>query len=70
MSKFERSRGLSVEVHGNNIEKAIKTLGRKVKQDGLLRELRDRQYYEKPSVIKRRRKKAAVARARKNNPRD
>lgn len=62
---FENKRGLAVEVRGNNIEGAIRTLGRKVKQEGLIRELRQRQYYEKPSTVRRRQKAEAVARAPK-----
>ena len=66
---FENKRGLSVEVRNNNVEAAIRLLGRKVKQDGLLRELRMRQAYEKPSAGRRRRKAEAVARYRKNESR-
>ena len=47
---FEGKRGLCVEVRNENIEAAIRTLGRKVKDAGLLRELRARQAYEKPSA--------------------
>lgn len=57
----ERKMGLVVEVRGNNIDKAIKVLNRKVKMEGIIRELRQRQFYEKPSV-KRRRKQAESAR--------
>jgi len=62
---FEGKRGLSVEVRGDNIEGAIRLLGRKVKQEGLLREIRRREYYEKPSVIRRRKAADAVVRHRK-----
>jgi small subunit ribosomal protein S21 len=66
---FENKRGLSVEVRGNNIEGAIRTLGRKIKQEGLIRELRDRQSYEKPSTKRRRQRAEAVARAKKASKR-
>ena len=66
---FENKRGLSVDVRNNNIEGAIRTLGRKVKGEGLIRELRQRQYYEKPSTLRRRRKAEAIARAMKANRR-
>ena len=62
---FEGKRGLSVEVRNNNIESAIRTLGRKVKQEGLIRELRARQSYEKPSTVRRRKKAEAISRAMK-----
>jgi small subunit ribosomal protein S21 len=66
---FENKRGLSVEVRNDNIEGAIRTLGRKVKQEGLIRELRDRQSYEKPSTRRRREHAEAVSRALKASKR-
>jgi small subunit ribosomal protein S21 len=62
---FENKKGLSVEVRGNNIEGAIRLLGKKVKNEGLIREIRQRQYYEKPSTIRRRERAEAVSRALK-----
>ena len=48
---------LHVEVKDNNVEKALSLFKRKVKNSGLLKELRDREYYEKPSIKRRRRRK-------------
>ena len=62
---FEGKRGLTVEVRNNNVDGAIKLLNRKVKNEGLLREIRQREYYEKPSIVRRRKHIEAVARARK-----
>lgn len=62
---FEGKRGLSIEVRNNNIEGAIRLLGRKIKQEGMMRELRDRQFFEQPSAAKRRRKQEAKARWKK-----
>lgn len=62
---FENKRGLSVEVRANNVEGAIRLLSRKLKNEGLMREIRARQFYEKPSVARRRREAEAVARWRK-----
>jgi small subunit ribosomal protein S21 len=59
--KTAEKRGLSVEVRNNNVDKAIRLLNRKVKQEGVIRELRARQFYEKPSD-KRRRKQAEARR--------
>ena len=47
---------LFVEVKENNIEKALSLFKRKVKNSGLLKELRDREFYEKPSLKRRRRR--------------
>ncbi len=48
---------LYVEVKDNNVEKALSLFKRKVKNSGLLKELRDREYYEKPSIKRRRKRK-------------
>lgn len=62
---FEGKRGLSIEVRNNNIEGAVRLLGRKVKQEGLLREVRSRQAYEKPSTRRRRKRAEAIVRMHK-----
>jgi small subunit ribosomal protein S21 len=62
---FENKRGLAIEVRNDNIEGAIRLLGRKVKQEGLIREVRRRQYYEKPSVIRCRKEAEAKVRWKK-----
>ena len=46
-----------VEVKDNAIDKALSQFKRKVKNSGLLKELRDREFYEKPSLKRRRRNK-------------
>ena len=45
--------GLCVDVRNNNVETALKIFKRKVKDSGLMLELKKRSYYEKPSEIKR-----------------
>lgn len=56
--------GLSVQVEDrpHGFEKALRIFNKKVQDSGLLRELKERECYEKPSVIKKRAK--AVARKR------
>jgi small subunit ribosomal protein S21 len=51
---------IEVEVRGD-IEYAIRQLKKKLQLDGLKKELKRREYYEKPS-IKRRRKQAEAQR--------
>ena len=46
-------RGVAVEVRDGNIEKAIRKLKRKVKDAGILQEVKDRQFYIKKSEKKR-----------------
>ena len=45
--------GLSVTVYNNNVDEALKRLKRKVKNSNMLQELRKKEYFVKPSVIKR-----------------
>ena len=45
---------------GENIEKALKKFKRKFEKTGVMKELRRRQQYDKPSVIKRLAKEHAV----------
>ncbi|MDA8168100.1 MAG: 30S ribosomal protein S21 [Nitrospiraceae bacterium] len=51
---------MEIKVNGNDIEKALKIFKREVQKDGLLKELRERQYYEKPSVRSRRKQREAL----------
>ncbi len=60
----KKSRGLYVEVRNNNIEGALKKFKRMVKDSGMMVELRDRQYYEKPSEKRRREKNLSKSRQR------
>ena len=45
---------------GENIEKALKKFKRKFEKTGVVKELRNRQQFDKPSVIKRLKKEHAV----------
>ena len=53
------ARGLSVTVFNNNVDGALKVLKRKVKDSNLFLDLRKKQYYEKPSKIKREKRNLA-----------
>ncbi|NMA75389.1 MAG: 30S ribosomal protein S21 [Bacteroidales bacterium] len=45
---------------GENIERALKRFKRKFERTGVVRELRQRQQYDKPSVVRRRDKNRAI----------
>ena len=53
---------IKVVVRNNNIEKALSIFKGKVKDSGLIYELRERESYKKPSVLKKERKNKAKAR--------
>jgi small subunit ribosomal protein S21 len=54
-----------VTVKNNNIERAIRTLKKKLADDGLFRKLQEKERYEKPSDKRRRKLKSAIVRERK-----
>ncbi len=49
-----------ITVHDNNVEKALKALKRKAAKEGLLKDMRRKRYYEKPSLKKKRKIKEAA----------
>ena len=48
--------GLSVTVYNNNVEGALKVLKKKIKASNLFQDLRKKEFYTKPSEIKRHKK--------------
>ena len=53
---------LEVKVKKNNVEFALRLLKRKIKDSGLMVELRERQYYKKPSAKKSEKRKLGKVR--------
>jgi|TARA_B100000579_G_scaffold88484_1_gene69663 small subunit ribosomal protein S21 len=58
---------IEVQVRNNNVEKAIRVLKKKIQKDGMMRELRQRQYYEKPTLKRQRKLKESLRRVAKEN---
>ncbi len=56
---------LEVRVDGNDVEKAIRILKRKIQKDGLFRRLKAKRSYEKPSESRRRKRRESQRRLRK-----
>ena len=52
---------------GQSIEKAISIFKKKVKDSKILYELREREYYMKPSLIRKEKKAKAKARAKRQS---
>jgi small subunit ribosomal protein S21 len=57
---------LEIRVYDRDVEKAIRLLKRKMQHDGLFRELKNRRFYEKPSLKKKRKRREAQKRKMKN----
>jgi small subunit ribosomal protein S21 len=57
--------GSSVEVRNDNVEKALRTFKKKIQESGKLIELKEKEFYEKPTTKRRRIKNQQVRRAQK-----
>ena len=51
---------IEVQVRGGNLEKAMRVLKKKVMKEGIVKELKRRQFFQKPSEIKREKKKEGI----------
>lgn len=61
-NKDSQHKGLHVEVRNGDFNYALRKFKKKVQEDGILQELREREFYTKPSL--KRKKAKAAARAR------
>ena len=57
---------IEVTVRNGNVEKAMRVLKKKLLKDGMMRELKERQYYQKPSHVKREAKNNQLDATKKN----
>ncbi|MEP3476304.1 MAG: 30S ribosomal protein S21 [Rhodomicrobiaceae bacterium] len=60
-----RGRRVQVLVRDNNVDQALKALKKKMQREGIFREMKLRNFYEKPSEKRARVKAEAIRRARK-----
>ena len=58
----DNSQGLSVTVFNNNVDGALRILKKKVKDANLFLDLRKKEYYTKPSEVKRHKRQMAKLR--------
>ena len=65
--KRKMSTTLYVDATNKSIERAISEFKRKVKNSNLLKELREREFYLKPSAHRRKRKKLRLLKVRSIN---
>ena len=56
---------VEIYVRQNNVDQALRALKKKLQNEGILREIKARKHYEKPSEKRVREKQEAVRRARK-----
>ena len=60
-SDMNEKRGLYVEVRGNDVSRALRRLKKLMNTEGMVKDMRKHEFFEKPSVVKKR----AKAQARK-----
>ena len=56
---------VEIYVRQNNVDQALRALKKKMQNEGILREIKARKHYEKPSEKRVREQQEAVRRARK-----
>ena len=56
---------MQVQVRDNNVEQALRVLKKRLQREGFFREMKRRQYFEKPSEARVREKVEAIRRRRK-----
>ena len=56
---------MKVDVRHGNIEQALRILKRKVQKEGIIRIAREKEFYEKPTAKRQRKKKSAQKTLRK-----
>ena len=56
---------IHIKVHKNNIDKALNVLKKQVKETKLMLTLKEREFYRKPSEIKREKRAKARLRSKK-----
>ena len=62
--------GLQVEVYDGQVEKAIRILKKKVKDSNLFIDLRKKEFYEKPSKVRREKRNLAKLRNKYKNTKE
>ena len=65
MSNHQKGRGMSVEVRNNDVNRAMRKLKKMMSNENILREVREREAFEKPSLKRKKAKAAARSRWKK-----
>lgn len=62
--------GMRVEVRNNDVNKALRRLKKKLAEDGIMQDLRNREYYESKGTKRRKAKEAAIRRYKKQRSKE
>ena len=63
-------KGLRVDVFNNDVNKALRKLKKKLAEDGILQDLRKREFFESKGTKRRKAKEAAIRRYKKQRAKD
>lgn len=66
----DNPKGIAVKVHNNDIGKAMRKLKKKIADDGMMQELRQREYYQSKGTKRRLAKLASIRRHQKNRSKE
>ena len=69
-AKEQFSKGTRVDVHNNDLGKALRKLKKKLADEGVLQELRAREFYQSKGTKRRLEKLAATCRFKKQSIKD
>jgi ribosomal protein S21 len=73
MSKHAKEqiiKGTKIDVYNGDVSKALRKLKKRLAEDGLFQELRQREFYESKGTKRRKAKLAAIRRFKKQNSKD
>ena len=70
MSRYHKNEeikksGLYVEVRGNDVTRALRRLKKLVNAEGIIKDMRKKEFYEKPTSKRKRKKAEAKARTKR-----
>ena len=57
---------VTIAVRNNNVDQAMRILKKKLQKEGVLKEIKSRQYFEKPSAKRARKKAEGIKRYQRN----
>ena len=65
IDRFQKNKGMVVYVKDDHVEKALRKFKKKIAESGKLQDLREREFYEKPTTARKKAASAAKNRWRK-----
>lgn len=66
----EKWQGIYVEVHNNDLNRALRKFKKKLSDDGILQDIRKKEFYESKGTKRRKEKLAAIRRWQKQRQKD